>query len=84
MGKSSPNYSDIGIFSDKKENARYWDDIEEIIAEAIQKVADKSSMPINKEKLEEYVTDITSETREIIIENLEAIGGDFPFVDEEM
>jgi hypothetical protein len=84
MGQSSPNYSDIGIFSDKKENARYWDDIEEIIAEAIQKVADKSSIPINKEKLEEYVTDITSETREIIIENLEAIGGYFPCVDEEM
>ena len=47
MGKSSPNYSDIGIFSDKKETARYWDDIEAIIAEAIQKVADKSSMSIN-------------------------------------
>ena len=84
MGKSSPNYSDIGIFSDKKENAQYWNDIEEIIAEAIQKVADKSSAPINKEKFEEYVTDIISETREIIIKNLKSIGGNFPFVDEEM
>lgn len=84
MRQSSPNYSDIDIFSDKKENARYWDDIEAIIAEAIEKVANKSSVPISKEKLEEYVTDITSETREIIIKNLEDIGGYFPFVDEEM
>lgn len=84
MGKSSPNYSDIGIFSDKKENARYWDDIEAIIAEAIEKVAGKSSVPISKGKLEEYLTDITSETREVIIKNLEDIGGYFPCVDEEM
>ncbi len=74
----------IDIFSDKKENARYWDDIEAIIAEAIEKVAGKSSVLINKEKLEEYLTDITSETREIIIKNLEDIGGYFPVIDEEM
>ena len=76
MGQRSKINSDIDIFSDKKENARYWDDIEAIIAEVIEKVADKSSVPISKEKLEEYVTDITSETREIIIENLESINLD--------
>lgn len=70
------------IFTDKKANAEYWDNIDNDISDAIQKVADKSGIPINPKKLEEYQTDITSEVREIVITRLQGIDGEFPYVDE--
>lgn len=68
--------------TDKKANTAYWDDIDDIVSDAVQEVAKKSEKPISKGQIDLYLTDITSEAREVIIKQLELIGGEFPYVDE--
>lgn len=70
--------------TDKKANATYRDGIDDIISDAIEKITEKSEKHISEGQLDLHITDITSEVREIIIKELELIGCDFLYVDEEM
>lgn len=68
--------------NDKKRNMAYWDTIDDICYEAVRGVSALSQTEIDEDELEEAVTEIGAEIRDIIIEKLKAIGGEFPFVDE--
>ena len=87
----SPNYHFVDgecvermktLENNKKKNMAYWDVIDETCYEAVRGVAASSQTEIDEDELEDAVTEIGAEIRDIIIEKLKAIGGDFPFVDE--
>lgn len=67
----------------KKNNMAYWDDIDECCYEAVRNVSASSRVPIDEDELEDVITEIGAEIRDMIIGRLEEIGGVFPFVDED-
>lgn len=69
--------------NDKKKNMAYWDIIDETCYEAVRGVAASSITEIDEDELEEAVTEIGAEIRDIIVEKLKAVGGNFPFVAED-
>ena len=71
------------IHNDKKTNMEYWDDIEDVIENAIMTVAlEYSTKDISPSKLENDITDIVKDVTGVIIKRLESIGGKFPYIDE--
>ena len=67
----------------KKNNMAYWDDIDECCCEAVRNVSASSRTPIEQNELEDAIAEIGAEIRDMIIKELEEIGGVFPFVDED-
>ena len=70
------------LANDKKKNMAYWDIIDDTCYEAVRGVAASSQTEIDEDELEDAITEIGAEIRDIIVEKLKAIGGTFPFVDE--
>ena len=71
--------------TDKKANARYWDEIDATIEQMICDVADFSDAKYEDEVLDDMIGDgIVADVREIVINYLTEKGGIFPFVDENM
>lgn len=71
---------------DKIINMRYWDVIDDILDKCVIDVSvmsrnDKKTLDIDKDY--GVIHDIAVDLREIIIERLERIGYEFPYVDEE-
>ena len=64
--------------NDKKKNMAYWDIIDDTCYEAVRGVAASSQ----EDELEYAVTELGAEILDIIVAKLKAIGGKFPFVDE--
>ena len=67
----------------KKDNLAYWDDIDECCYEAVRNISASSRTPIEQDELEDSIIEIGAEIRDMIIRELEEIGGVFPFVDED-
>ena len=71
--------------TDKKANARYWDEIDATIESMIHEVAEFSDVKLNEETLEDMIGDgIVADVREMVINYLTEKGGNFPFVNEDM
>jgi hypothetical protein len=72
-----------GITMNIKEKIAYLDEIDDLIGDAIDNIAKKSKKPIKNEAMEQHKVGIIAESREVIIERLESIGGVFPHIYEE-
>lgn len=72
--------------TDKKANARYWDDIDRIIENMIHEVASYSDVEMTEDIIESTLYDdgLVPDVREIVIKCLTEKGGVFPYVDENM
>ena len=68
---------------DIKENIVYWDKIDDIVVETVRGIARMSVVSIDKNVLDQHEQGIAAEAREVIIEYLKQIGGDFPVSDGE-
>ena len=69
-----------------KDNMTYWDDIEDICYETVRQIAACSTkeFDVDPDELEEVIWDeIGPQVRDLIIQRLSEIGGEFPFVDED-
>lgn len=72
------------VGNDKKENAAYWDSIEDLATQYLKKLSQLSYLSDVREPLEDHILDITKKVTEVAVKELEAIGGVFPFVDEDL
>ena len=70
------------IVENKKSNVRYWDGIDELAETFIRNLMEQSPTDLDKNKVEEFVTEIYKETLETALNGLEKIGFQFPYVDE--
>ncbi len=70
------------IKTDKKENARYWDEIDNTIEKALKKIKGMSFTPTVDTDF--YGDGILPELREKIIAYFKDKGGDYPYVNEDM
>lgn len=76
----SPEWENI--VENKKHNVRYWDGIDALAETFIRNLMEQSPTKLNRNKVEQYVTEIYKETLETAIGGLEKVGFEFPFVDE--
>lgn len=72
------------IQTDKKANSRYWDDIDGKCYELIQELSKYSTTQVLDEELNNITCQCGAEIREIIINHLKNVGGNFPFVNEDL
>ena len=70
--------------TDKKANARYWDEIDATIERMVCEVADFSDEKLDKDSLDMISDGIVADVREMVINYLKEKGGNFPFVNENM
>ena len=71
--------------TDKKANARYWDEIDATIERMLCEVADFSDEKLDKDSLDMISDGIIADVREMVINYLtEKGGGSFPFVNGDM
>lgn len=70
------------IARDKKENAKYWDEIDNLAEEYVKKVAGFSVLAKMDEALDKYLTDVAKIVSATTVKELKSIGGVFPYVDE--
>ena len=71
--------------TDKKANARYWDEIDATIERMVCDVADFSDTKFEDGVLDDMISDgIVADIREMVINYLKEKGGNFPYVDENM
>ena len=78
------NYDEWMIRNDKKHNVRYWDSIDGIIEECIHSVSKMSMVEMEEANVDDsfYGHGLVPQIRDLIVSELEEVGGDFPFVDE--
>lgn len=70
--------------TDKKANARYWDEIDATIERMVCEVADFSDEKLDKDSLDMISDGIVADVREMVINYLTEKGGSFPFVNGDM
>lgn len=70
--------------TDKKANARYWDEIDATIERMLYEVADFSDEKLDKDSLDMISDGIVADVREMAINYLTEKGGSFPFVNGDM
>ena len=72
--------------TDKKANARYWDNIDGIIENMIHEIASYSDVEMAKDIIESTLYDdgLVPDVKEIVIKYLTEKGGVFPYVNEDM
>ena len=70
--------------TDKKANARYWDEIDATIERMLCEVADFSDEKLDKDSLDMISDGIVADVREMVINYLTEKGGSFPFVNGDM
>ena len=72
--------------TDKKANARYWDNIDGIIENMIHEIASYSDVEMVKDIIESTLYDdgLVPDVREIVIKCLTEKGVVFPYVNEDM
>lgn len=75
----------MSIRTDKKKNMAYWDEIDDIILQAVRDIAalSMSDKKMDEEnEVEDDVLNISKEALDVIIPRLEEVGYEFPYVDE--
>lgn len=75
----------MSIRTDKKKNMAYWDEIDNIILQAVRDIAalSMSDKKMDEEnEVEDDVLNISKEALDVIIPRLEEVGYEFPYVDE--
>lgn len=75
----------MSIRTDKKKNMAYWDEIDDIILQAVRDIAalSMSDKKMDEEnEVEDDVLNISKEALDAIIPRLEEVGYEFPYVDE--
>lgn len=71
--------------TDKKANARYWDEIDATIEGMVCDVANFSDTKFEDGILDDMISDgIIADVREMVINYLKEKGGNFPYVNENM
>ena len=78
------NYDEWIVRNDKKYNAQYWNGIDRIIEDAIHSVAEMSMMKMDEDDVFNacYGYGLVPKIKDFIVSELEDVGGDFPFVNE--
>lgn len=75
----------MSIRTDKKKNMAYWDEIDDIILQAVRDIAalSMSDKKMDEEnEVEDDILNISKEALDVIIPRLEEVGYEFPYVDE--
>ena len=71
--------------TDKKANARYWDEIDGIFERMVYDVAEFSDVKFEEDALDDIISDgIVADVREMVINYLKEKGGSFPYINENM
>ena len=71
--------------TDKKSNARYWDEIDGIFERMVYDVAEFSDVEFEEDALDDIISDgIVADVREMVINYLKEKGGSFPYINENM